>query len=97
MLRGPEGQSIRLTDERWDHILLDHPEMAVLQWTIGATLEAPDVELRSRSDPARVREYYKEFTSITVSRYVRVVVCFDVDSPFVLTAHPTRRIPRRPE
>jgi hypothetical protein len=71
--------------------------MAGSQWTIGATLESPDVELISTSDPSRVREYYKEFSAITVSRFIHVVVCFDEDSPFVLTAHPARRIPRRTE
>ena len=97
ILRGPEGQPIRLTEERWDHILLDHPEMADLKWTIDATLESPDSVLTSRKDPERVREYYKEFPTVSVSRYIRVVVCFDSDSPFVLTAHAARRIPRRTE
>ena len=94
MLRNYEGDPIRLTDERWEHILLDHPEMSDLRWTIAATLESPDTELQSTSDPARVKQLYKEFANLSVSRYICVVVCLD-DSPFVLTAYPARRIPRR--
>lgn len=95
ILRDHEGRLIRLTDERWGHILLDHSEMANLRWTIGATLESPDIQLPSASDPARVRQLYKEFATLSVSRYICVVVCFDGDSPFVMTAYPARRIPRR--
>ena len=92
-----EGQHIRLTDERWDHILLDHPEMAEFKWTIGETLKSPDAVLSSKSDPDRVREFYKDIPDVSLSRFMRVVVCFEADSPFVLTAHPARRIPRRTE
>ena len=80
-----------------DHILLDHPEMAGLQWAIAETLESPDVQLTSRTDPARAREYYKAIPDTGVGRFVKVVVCFDNDDPFVLTAHGCRRIPRRVE
>ena len=79
------------------HILLDHPEMAGLQWTIVQTLESPDVQLPSRTDPGRLKEYYKEIPNLGVGRFVKVVVCFDNDDPFVLTAHGCRRIPRRVE
>ena len=77
------------------HILLDHPEMAGLQWAITDTLESPDVELPSRTDPERVTEFYKEFPNTGVGRFVKVVVCFENGDPFVLTAHGCRRIPRR--
>ena len=97
MLRGPEGQLIRLTDERRQHIVLVHPEMSSLEWTIGPTLESPDVVLTSRNDPERVKEYYKEFTGIAIGKFVCVVVCFDKGDPFVLTAHGSRRLPGRGE
>lgn len=77
------------------HILRDHPEMAGLQWAIAETLESPDVELPSRTDPERVREYYREIPNTGVGRFVKVAVCFDNEDPFVLTADGCRRIPRR--
>ena len=77
------------------HILLDHPEMAGLEWTIALTLEAPDVQLPSKTDPERVTEYYRELPEAGVGRFVKVAVCFDNGDPFVLTAHGCRRIPRR--
>jgi hypothetical protein len=94
ILKDHAGQHIRLTDEGWDHILLDHPEMAEFKWTIGETLKSPDAVLFSKSDPDRVREFYKDIPAVWLSRFIRVVVCFEADSPFVLTAHPARRVPK---
>jgi len=42
------GVPIRLTDERWEHILDSHPEMASYQETILDALENPDYILTSR-------------------------------------------------
>ena len=71
--------------------------MAGLEWTIASTLQSPDVALTSRKDPERVREFFKEYVDIGIGRFIRVVVCFDNGDAFVLTAHGSRRIPRRDE
>jgi hypothetical protein len=42
------GVPIRLTDERWEHILDSHPEMASYQETILDAVENPDYILTSR-------------------------------------------------
>src|SRR5712691_3501543 len=42
------GVPIRLTDERWEHILDSHPEMASYQEIILDALENPDYILTSR-------------------------------------------------
>src|SRR6266581_2428730 len=42
------GVPIRLTDERWDHIVDSHPELASYRETILDALENPDYILRSR-------------------------------------------------
>ena len=42
------GVPIRLTDERWDHILDSHPEMASFRDTILDAVENPDYILASR-------------------------------------------------
>jgi alanine-alpha-ketoisovalerate/valine-pyruvate aminotransferase len=75
--------------------------MAGMEWAIAETLESPDEIMPSRTDPARVNEYYKWFTNTTRgNKFIRVVVCFhqgDQGDAFVLTAHLARRIPRRGE
>ena len=42
------GVPIRLTDERWEHILDSHPEMASLRETVLDAVENPDYILASR-------------------------------------------------
>ena len=42
------GVPVRLTDERWEHILDSHPEMASYRETILDALENPDYILTSR-------------------------------------------------
>jgi hypothetical protein len=39
--------------------------MAGMEWAIAETLELPDEIMPSRTDPARVSEYYKWFTNTT--------------------------------
>ncbi len=96
ILRGPEGQLIRLTEPQLRHIHERHSEMSGMEWAIGETLGAPDAELPSARDPDSVVEYYKWFSdTIKGDKYVKVVVKFGPDDAFVLTAHFSRRIPRR--
>ena len=42
------GVPIRLTDERWEHILDSHPELASYRETILDAIENPDYILASR-------------------------------------------------
>lgn len=87
---------IRLTAEQLRHIYLRHPEMAGMEWAIRETMENPESVLVSESDPARVRELYRWFPDTSQgNKYVRVVVGFEADDAFVITAHLTRRIPKR--
>ena len=48
------NRNIRLTDERLEHIELDHPEMSGQIDKIGETLVAPDAVVRSRTDSEAV-------------------------------------------
>ena len=45
------GRRVRLTDERGEHFEGDHPEMRDQVAKIQETLLAPDVVVRSRTDP----------------------------------------------
>ncbi len=52
------NRSIRLTDERLQHLETDHPEMAGQTSRIADTLADPDRIIRSRTD-ATVELFYK--------------------------------------
>ena len=67
-----------------------------MEWAIAPTLAAPEVTLPSVRDPDSVIEFYRWFFETTRGeKYVKVVVKYSQDDAFVLTAHLTRRIPRR--
>ena len=45
------GSVVEVTDERYAHVLLGHPDLAPEQWArVGETLASPDKVLRSASD-----------------------------------------------
>jgi hypothetical protein len=72
--------------------------MLGMEWAIGETLEAPEAALPSLDDPDNVVEYYKWFPDTTRGeKYVRVVVKYNQEDAFVITAHLSRRIPQRGE
>jgi hypothetical protein len=45
-----QNRKIRLTDERFEHIISDHPEMSDQVDNIKYTLANPDIVIRSRTD-----------------------------------------------
>src|SRR5918911_23138 len=84
------GVPIRLTDERWQHIVDGHPEMASEQDQVLRTLEAPDlVQAGDFGELLAVRHW-----PVTALGSKFVVVAYretDVTDGFVLTAYLTRR------
>ncbi|MGQ4914077.1 MAG: hypothetical protein ACP6IU_04935 [Candidatus Asgardarchaeia archaeon] len=60
------NRMIRLTDERLNHIETDHPEMYGQIAKIQETLSAPDVIVRSRTDP-NVELFYRYCTHTPVT------------------------------
>ena len=45
------GESIQVTRERLAYLMLEHPEMVAEEARIAETLLAPEVVIRSESDP----------------------------------------------
>lgn len=85
------GQSIRLSDERLDHIER-RPEMQNQLDRLEETLAKPDVVRESDQD-STVHLYYREYASTPVSeKYLVAIVKIDSASPFVITAFFTDRI-----
>ena len=82
-----QGRAIRFPEERWQHILIDHSEMAAMEYTIGETLADPDEIYRDPQDPNTVRLYYRWFNGLPVgdNRICVAVKVFNGDA-YVITA-----------
>ncbi len=88
------SRKIRLTDERLEHIELDHPEISGQIDRIGETLANPDFVVKSRTD-SEAELFYKHYSETPVSgKYLCVIVKVRGDDFFVLTAYFTDTIKR---
>lgn len=88
------GRSIRLTDERQEHIETDHPEMSRQINKIQDTLLNPDIIIRSRTD-ADVELFYRYYNNTPITeKYLCVVVKVLVSDFFIITAYFTDTIKR---
>jgi hypothetical protein len=88
-----EGRRIRLSGERYTHIL-EHPEMTCMPDTIGEVVAHPERVVESIVDRS-VRLYYRLYEQTMVGRkYVCVVVKITNEDAFVLTAYLTDRVKR---
>ena len=86
-----QGRSIRLTDERKQHIL-DHPEMADLESAIVEALINPEIVRRSNSDHT-VHLYYRyQKDTIVGEKWLCIVVKYLEDDAFIITAYLTDKL-----
>ncbi len=88
------GISIRLTDERLQHISNAHPSLLELPNAIAETLASPDVvRLSSRNGDTRL--YYRWYTETKYNdKYVCVVVVVAENDAWTITAYLTDAIKR---
>ena len=88
------NRSIRLTQEREEHIENDHPEMFGQLNRIQDTLSDPDIIVKSRSDET-VELFYKHYTSTPVTeKYLCTAVKVLLNDLFIITAYFTDSIKR---
>ena len=86
------GNEVRLTDERLQHILRRHPEMASQIRRFAETLASPDAVSPSRSNRT-VQLYYRLYTDLRGrNRYICLVVKRETDYSFILTGYLARSI-----
>lgn len=86
-----EGRSIRLTEERWEHIS-GHPEMANMRASLEETLRTPEAVLESTAD-TNARLYYRFYHRTMVGgKHLCVVVKVLSGDVFVVTAYLTDRV-----
>jgi len=86
-----QDRSVRLTDERWAHIL-DHPEMVGQRERLIETLVEPDIVITTVLDET-VLAYHRLYEVTPVTRkYLVVIVKSAPEDAFVLTAYYTSRL-----
>lgn len=88
---GHDGKSIRLTEERQQHIL-EHVELAGHMDWIKTCLEKPEKVFRSSGDE-NAHLYYRYYVATQVGdKWLCVVVKFNQADAFVVTAYLTNRV-----
>jgi len=81
------GQLIRLTDERWQHIIERHPEVEKHLVKIQSTIQNPDIIVKNRYNQSE-RYYHRYFKSLT--NYLIVII--EYEKNFVITTFISRKI-----
>jgi hypothetical protein len=85
---------IRLTDERWEHIMSDHPEMFGQLEKISETVSSPDCIMMSRTDD-EVELFYRYYHSTPVKdKFMCVVLKVTKNDLFIITAYFTDTVKR---
>lgn len=84
--------TIELTDERWSHIIKEHPEVESYKEKILEVLTSPDYVKKSKRD-AEVLLYYKFYDDIFGGKYLLVAARKGLRS-FILTCYITDIIKR---
>lgn len=80
-------EAIELTDERWKHIIKEHPEIEPYRDRIKEVLSSPDYVKKSKRDE-NVLLYYKFYDDIFDGKYLIVVAMKGLRS-FILTCYIT--------
>ncbi len=76
--------SIRLTDERWKHISVGHPEMADYYYEIIETIELPEKIYEGKYDELIVIKHFEK----TNDKFVVVVYKeINANDGFIITAY----------
>jgi hypothetical protein len=91
LLTDYRGRSLRLTAERLGHIL-GHPELAGMEEQIAAALGSPAQVMQSISDPDAALYYLPQADTPFGDKWLCVVVKYEADGGFVLTAYLTDKV-----
>lgn len=86
------NDTVELTDERWHHIIKEHPEIEPYKEKVQEVLSMPDYVKRSLRD-SEVLLYYKFYSAIYDGKYMLVVAKKGLRS-FILTCYITDIIKR---
>ena len=82
------GDEVHLPNERWAHIIREHPEVEPHKGKIAEVLSNPTHMKRSRRDK-NVLLYYRYYSEIFYGKYLLVVVKKETKRSFILTGYIT--------
>ncbi len=85
----PDGRRVALTEERWEHINTEHPNMAAHLRAVMAAVRDPTHRL-SGSRPQQEWFYGRDAGP---SAWIRVVVHYDGGRGVIVTTFPRRTFP----
>ena len=86
------GRNIYLTQERWNHIKSDHPEMSTELESIKSTISSPEFIRKSEYDE-NVRFYYTYYKNRkSQAKYLLTAIKYLNGKGFVITAFYTNKV-----
>jgi hypothetical protein len=85
----PDGRAVVLTDERWEHVRLQHPNLDVEPAVLLNAVARPSRRLRGR----RPSEEWFYRRGVGPTDWMRVVVHYEGDRGLIVTAFPRRWYP----
>ena len=92
-VRDKTGRCIRLTDEQWEHITHDHPEISPYIEDMKEILINPTT-ITSFDYDEKIKYYYKYFKQrVSPAKYLLTVVKYLNGDGFIITAYFVRKIP----
>jgi hypothetical protein len=84
------GDTIELTDERWVHIVKEHPEVSQYKDRIQEVLASPEYVKMSNRD-RDVLLYYKFYNDIFMGKYI-IAIAKKENRSFILSCYITDEI-----
>jgi hypothetical protein len=88
----PDGRNVEFTEESWRHVIVDRPSRPNDVDEILAAVADPDFR---EDDPILGRERFYRRQITDKVRWLRVIVDFNQEAAFVVTAFVQRKDPTR--
>jgi hypothetical protein len=88
-VRDPDGRVVELTLERWAHIVVNHPELKAHRAELMTAVERPYMRLSGQ----RGNESWYVVKTQAPSQWLRVVVAYEDERGWIVTAFARRKMP----
>lgn len=89
VIEDPEGRRVELTEERWRHIVEEHPEIESFEDDVLRAVATPDRWLPGRL----ANEAWFYLRVERPSKWLKVAVAYAEGRGYVVTAHARRSMP----
>lgn len=91
IVKSKNGIPLRLTDERWKHIITSHLDMVSNKEKLLETVKDPDMILKGVSDELRAIKFFQQ-TRLGPKYLVVAYKELSKENGFIITAYKTSRI-----